>query len=114
MLKSASHMLIAGLMALAGARAYAAPPEGIQPPAQIAAALTEDVVEIRSTFAGAELTLYGASTGLQEGDDIVVAVRGPAGDLRVMQKRRVLGIWINTAPVRFEDVAGYYLSLIHI
>jgi uncharacterized protein (TIGR02186 family) len=100
--------LVLTLLAAAGGTAFAAPPEGVQPPAQIAAALTEDVVEIRSTFAGAELTLYGAATGLQEGDDIVVAVRGPAGDLRVMQKRRVLGIWINAAPVRFEDVAGYY------
>ena len=101
-------LLALSLMSLVAVTAQAAPPEGVQPPAQIAAALTEDVVEIRSTFAGAELTLYGAATGLQEGDDIVVAVRGPAGDLRVMQKRRMLGIWINAAPVRFEDVAGYY------
>jgi uncharacterized protein (TIGR02186 family) len=78
------------------------------PPARIAAALTEDVVEIRSDFAGAPLTVFGAAEGLDEGDDIVVAVRGPARDLRVMKKQRVLGIWVNAAPVRFEDVASYY------
>ncbi len=78
------------------------------PPARIAAALTEDVVEIRSDFAGAPLTVFGAAEGLQEGDDIVVAVRGPARDLRVMKKERVLGIWVNSAPVRFENVASYY------
>jgi len=88
--------------------AMAAPPEGIAPPAQIAAALTEDVVEIRSTFAGAELTLYGAAIGLEPGDDIAVAIRGPARNLRVMRKQRVLGIWMNAAPVRFEAVEGYY------
>ncbi|MCP2670986.1 TIGR02186 family protein [Maricaulaceae bacterium EIL42A08] len=81
------------------------------PPAQqarIAAALTEDVVEIRSDFAGAPLTIFGAAEGLQDGDDIVVAVRGPERDLRVMKKERVLGIWVNSAPVRFESVASYY------
>ena len=57
--------LVLTLLAAAGGTAFAAPPEGVQPPAQIAAALTEDVVEIRSTFAGAELTLYGAATGLR-------------------------------------------------
>jgi len=77
-------------------------------PARIAAALTEDVVEIRSDFAGAPLTVFGAAAGVQDGDDIVVAVRGPARDLRVMKKRRVLGIWVNAAPVLFEDVASYY------
>ncbi|XBQ15393.1 MAG: TIGR02186 family protein [Oceanicaulis sp.] len=78
------------------------------PRAQIAAALTEDVVEIRSNFAGAELTLFGAAVGMEDGDDIVVAVRGPMRDLRVMRKRRVAGIWVNAAPIRFEQVASFY------
>jgi uncharacterized protein (TIGR02186 family) len=97
--------LLAGLLSLVlTAPALAAPPA----PARIAAALTEDVVEIRSDFAGAPLTVFGAAEGFQDGDDIVVAVRGPARDLRVMKKQRVLGIWVNAAPVRFEDVASYY------
>lgn len=94
--------------AISAPRAAAAPPEGASPPARIAAALTEDVVEIRSDFAGAELVVFGAVEGLEPGDDIVIAVRGPERDLRVMKKRRVLGIWINAAPVRFEDVPTYY------
>jgi len=102
------RMLISVLLVIFSASAMAVPPEGVVPEAQIAAALTEDVVEIRSTFAGAELTLYGAAIGLQDGDDIVVAVRGPARDLRVMRKQRILGIWMNSAPIRFEEVSGYY------
>lgn len=74
----------------------------------IVAALTQETVEIRSNFAGAELILYGAVRGLEDGDDIVVVVRGPAQDLRVMRKARTFGIWVNRAPVRFEDVPGYY------
>lgn len=77
-------------------------------PAGIIAALTKDVVEIRSNFTGADFLVYGAVTGLEDGDDIVVVVRGPAEDLRVMRKIRTLGIWINRAPVRFESIYGYY------
>ncbi|MCC5997057.1 MAG: TIGR02186 family protein [Oceanicaulis sp.] len=85
-----------------------AEPAAPAPEAQIAAALTEDVVEIRSNFAGAELVLYGAAVGLEPGDDIAVVVRGPVRDIRVMRRQRVLGVWVNADPVRFEEVAGYY------
>lgn len=95
-------------LALAAAPTWAVPPEGTPPEADIVAALTEEVVQIRSNFAGAELTLYGAVRGFEEGDDIAVVVRGPERDLRVMQKVRTLGIWINRAPIRFEAVPGYY------
>ncbi|MEE2565909.1 TIGR02186 family protein [Hyphobacterium marinum] len=84
-----------------------ATPAAAQEP-EIMAALTQETVEIRSDFSGAELILFGAARGVEEGDDIVVVVRGPASDLRVMRKARTFGIWINRAPVRFEDVPGYY------
>lgn len=74
----------------------------------IVSALTQDVVEIQSNFDGAELQLFGAVTGLEEGDEIVMVVRGPRSDIRVMQKTRVLGVWVNIAPIRFEDIEGYY------
>ncbi|MEO1038826.1 MAG: TIGR02186 family protein [Pseudomonadota bacterium] len=101
--------LLALLAALAAAPVFAkAPPEGAPPETDIVAALTQEVVEIRSNFDGAELVLYGAARGLREGDDITVVVRGPERDLRVMRKQRSFGIWINRAPVRFESVPGYY------
>ncbi|MEQ8404196.1 MAG: TIGR02186 family protein [Oceanicaulis sp.] len=88
--------------------AQEAAPDAAPPQARISAALTQDVVEIRSNFAGAELTLFGAAVGLREGDDIVMVVRGPQRDLRVMRKERVAGIWVNAAPVRFEAVPSFY------
>jgi uncharacterized protein (TIGR02186 family) len=99
-------ILAAGLV-LADAPAHAQA-EPAAPEPQIAAALTENVVEIRSNFSGAELVLYGAAVGLEEGDDIAVVVRGPARDLRVMRRERVLGVWVNADPVVFEEVEGYY------
>lgn len=101
-------LVAAGAALASAATTFAAPAEDGVPPARIAAALTEDVVEIRSDFAGAELVVFGAAEGLEDSDAIVVAVRGPARDLRVMKKRRVLGIWINAAPVRFEAAPTYF------
>lgn len=101
-------MIRAALMSLVlGGTANAAPEDEIQP-VGIVAALTQEVVEIRSNFSGADFLVYGAVTGLEEGDDIVVVVRGPQEDLRVMRKIRTLGIWINRAPITFEDIYGYY------
>ena len=74
----------------------------------IVGALTQETVEIRSDFAGADLVLYGATRGLRITDDIVVAVRGPSSDLRVMRKERLFGVWVNSDPVVFENVPGYY------
>lgn len=97
-----------GILAVTAAALAAANAHAAAPAARIAAALTEDVVEIRSDFAGAELVVFGAAEGLEDTDEIIVAVRGPQRDLRVMKKRRVLGIWVNAAPVRFEAVPAYY------
>lgn len=105
----ARFALFAGLIITAfAAPARAQTAVDAPPAARISAALTQDVVEIRSNFDGAELTLFGAAVGLEEGDDIVMVVRGPQRDLRVMRKERVAGIWINTAPVRFEAVPSFY------
>jgi uncharacterized protein (TIGR02186 family) len=99
--------LLAGLLAFVMAGAQGRPPEEDRATG-IVAALTQDVVEIQSTFDGAELQLFGAASGLQPGDDIVMTVRGPRTDIRVMRKVRLFGVWVNAAPVRFQDVEGYY------
>lgn len=84
------------------------PPAMIQEAPSIVAALTHETVEIREDFAGQELVLYGATRGLTLQDEIVVVLRGPGEDLRVMRKERTFGIWVNSAPLEFEDVPSYY------
>lgn len=74
----------------------------------IMAALTQETIEIREDFSGAELILYGATRGLTIEDEIVVVLRGPDQDLRVMQRQRNFGIWVNTAPREFTGVPSYY------
>lgn len=74
----------------------------------IMAALTQETVEIRENFAGTSLVLYGATRGLTLRDEIIVVLRGPDEDLRVMRKRRSFGIWVNAAPMEFSAVPSYY------
>jgi uncharacterized protein (TIGR02186 family) len=74
----------------------------------IVAALTQETVEIREDFDGTELVIFGATRGLTLTDEIVVILRGPDRDLRVMRKARNFGIWMNTEPVEFNGVPSYY------
>jgi len=74
----------------------------------IVAALTHETVEIREDFAGMELVLYGATRGMTIQDEVVVVLRGPGRELRVMEKARNFGIWVNSAPREFEDIPSYY------
>ncbi|WP_323762080.1 TIGR02186 family protein [Maricaulis sp.] len=74
----------------------------------IVAALTHETVEIREDFAGMELVLYGATRGMTIQDEVVVVLRGPGRELRVMEKARSFGIWINSAPREFADIPSYY------
>ncbi|WP_417487806.1 TIGR02186 family protein [Maricaulis sp.] len=74
----------------------------------IVAALTHETVEIREDFAGMELVLYGATRGMTIQDEVVVVLRGPGRELRVMEKARNFGIWVNSAPREFQDIPSYY------
>ena len=74
----------------------------------IVAAMTQETIEIREDFSGAELVIFGATRGLSLTDEIVVVLRGPAHDLRVMRKVRNFGIWMNSNPTTFIDVPSFY------
>jgi len=79
-------------------------------PPTVAAALTDEVVQVTSRFTGARIVLYGVVNGLEDGDDVVVVVRGPRQPMRVMRKQHRFGIWINGAPARFEGAPSYYAT----
>jgi uncharacterized protein (TIGR02186 family) len=77
--------------------------------------LSQDVVEISSTYTGTDLTVFGAIE--RPGDtaksdiaksDIVVVVRGPDATMTVRRKDRFAGIWINNARARLMGLPSYY------
>lgn len=70
-------------------------------------------VEIRYTFAGAELLLFGAiiyPSGRVPKDrpDIVIVVKGPAEPIIVREKQRIAGIWMNADSSRFRSAPSFY------
>ena len=75
--------------------------------------VSQRTVEIRASFTGAELLLFGAILypgGRQPGrtPDIVVTLRGPTESIRIREKARVAGIWVNAHAARFRSVPVYY------
>jgi uncharacterized protein (TIGR02186 family) len=74
--------------------------------------LSDDAVEITSSFTGERIVVFGAIRGAAEdgaGYDVAVVVEGPRQDVIVRRKERVLGIWANRTARRFAEVPSYYV-----
>ena len=71
-------------------------------------------IAITSDFRGADLTVFGALTNADElflaiGQyDVIVTLEGPRDYATVRRKERVLGIWMNTDSMTFEQVPESY------
>jgi uncharacterized protein (TIGR02186 family) len=70
-------------------------------------------VEIRYSFTGAQLLLFGAI--LYPGGraptrpfDVAVVLRGPVQPMIVREKQKVAGIWMNADSHRFGSAPGFY------
>ncbi len=70
-------------------------------------------IQIRYTFAGAQLLLFGAIV-YPDGrvpktpPDVVVVVKGPAEPIIVREKQRIAGIWMNADSSRFRSAPSFY------
>ena len=70
-------------------------------------------VEIRYSFTGAQLLLFGAILypGGRVPDDppeIAVVLRGPVEPILIREKQRIAGIWMNAESARFRSAPGFY------
>ena len=76
-------------------------------PQRLVADLSQDSVEISSSYQGTELLLFGAFEGI-DGDDVVMLVSGP--QIRLAQRRRdkVAGIWVNVETKIWENAPSFY------
>ena len=96
--------------ALLAAMLFAAPPASA---ADLVSGLSTDLIQITSNFTGADIVLFGAIEPSEElgpsGDhDLVVVIRGPALEMTVRRKERILGIWVNREQILFQGLPGYY------
>ena len=70
-------------------------------------------VQIRYSFTGAQLLLFGAIIypGGRPPDhqaDIVVVLRGPVQPILVREKKKIAGIWMNAESTRFRSAPSFY------
>jgi uncharacterized protein (TIGR02186 family) len=70
-------------------------------------------VEIRYSFAGEELLLFGAiiypdGRPPEGATDVAVVLKGPVEPIVVREKRKVAGIWMNVDRVRFRSAPAFY------
>ncbi|MES2903054.1 MAG: TIGR02186 family protein [Pseudomonadota bacterium] len=70
-------------------------------------------IEIRYSFTGAQLLLFGAILypGGRIPDralDIAVVLRGPVEPILVREKQKIAGIWMNADSYRFSSAPSYY------
>ena len=75
--------------------------------------VSQSNIEIRYSFTGAELLLFGAILypgGRKPADDahIAVVVKGPVQPLVVREKQKVAGIWMNVESARFRSAPAFY------
>ncbi len=85
--------------------------------AQASPSLVPDVssraIEIRYSFSGAQLLLFGAILypGGRVPDrrtDIVVVLKGPPQPIIVREKQKIAGVWMNADSNRFRSAPGFY------
>ena len=70
-------------------------------------------VEIRYSFTGAQLLLFGAilypgGRAPARPADIVVVLRGPVEPIILREKQKIAGIWMNADSNRFRSAPSYY------
>ena len=69
-------------------------------------------VQIRYSFTGAELLLFGAilhpGGNIPDDVDIAVVVKGPVAPIIVREKQKVAGIWMNVESERFRSAPTFY------
>jgi hypothetical protein len=81
---------------------------------ELAADLSSHHIEIRTTFKGAQITVFGSVSGdivseaVAGGADVIVVVRGPPESLAIRRKGRLGFIWANEASLTAKNVPSYY------
>lgn len=98
---------LAGLLLAFLALTAAAPQPRLVP------GVSQSEVEIRYSFRGAELLLFGAILypgGKAPADpaDIIVVLRGPSQQIVMREKRKIAGIWLNAASAEFRTAPSFY------
>jgi uncharacterized protein (TIGR02186 family) len=80
---------------------------------QLVPDVSQRTIEIKFSFTGAELLLFGAILypGGRLPDkpaDIIVVLKGPSQAVTLREKRKVAGIWVNADSLDFRSAPSFY------
>ena len=75
--------------------------------------VSQHEIQVRQGFTGTELLLFGAildPSGTRAGHDydIVVVLKGPTQSVRLREKRKVAGVWINAESSDFRSAPSFF------
>ncbi|MEE4155607.1 MAG: TIGR02186 family protein [Erythrobacter sp.] len=77
--------------------------------------VSQSRIEVRQGFTGANLLLYGAiidpgarSQTERQPYDIVIVLKGPAEPIRLREKERIAGIWMNAGSSDFRSAPSFF------
>lgn len=76
--------------------------------------VSQSRIEVRQGFTGADLLLYGAvidpagTRGASQNYDIVVVLKGPTEPIKVREKERIAGIWMNAGASDFRSAPAFF------
>ena len=75
--------------------------------------VSQHEVQVRQGFTGTELLLFGAilePDGRRAGRDydIVVVLKGPTQPIRVREKQKIFGIWLNADTTAFRSAPSFF------
>ncbi len=98
---------------LLGWAALFAPPALAQREPVLVPAVSQSRIEVRQGFTGARLLLYGAvidpaGAGRTGDYDIIVVLKGPTEPVRIREKERFAGIWMNAESSDFRSAPAFF------
>ena len=67
--------------------------------------LSEKEIQIETNFIGKEIIVFGI---LEKNHDIILTIKGPKKDSKLLMKERILGIWLNTKKVVYKDIPSLF------
>ncbi|MEM8724671.1 MAG: TIGR02186 family protein, partial [Pseudomonadota bacterium] len=75
--------------------------------------VSQSRIEVRQGFTGANLLLYGAivdprGPAAETEYDIVVVLKGPTEPIRLREKERIAGIWMNAGATDFRSAPSFF------
>ncbi len=74
--------------------------------------VSQSLIEVRQGFTGARLLLYGAVIDPEAGRggdyDIIVVLKGPTEAVRIREKERIAGMWMNAGSSDFRSAPAFF------